>query len=272
MGKFDGILIVSDLDGTLLDNHSQIPQKNRDAIAYFESEGGYFTYISGRVARCMAPIFKMMTPPIPVGSNNGMVYDPNAGEWVDFESMTLDVLPLVEDILAQLPDAGLVVMGKKHIYFSKREPIADRFREIVGLPERYDALKDIQEPFCKLLFTYPAEKFEELRHAVDSHPLAANYELVRSDPKYYEVMPKGCNKGRALERLAAYLKVSPERTIAVGDNENDISMFRKAHVGIAVANAAPLAKEAADTVLDVTNEEGAIAEIIRRLDAGEVVL
>ena len=272
MGKFDGVLMVSDLDGTLLNSQSQISQKNRDAIEYFESEGGHFTYISGRVARCLAPILQKMTPPIPVGCNNGRVSDPHTEEWIDFEAMSLDVLPLVEDILAQFPDAGLVIMGKKHIYFSKCDPIADRFREIVGLPERYDWITDIKEPFCKVLFTYPADRFEELRAAVDKHPLSANYELVRSDPKYYEVMPKGCNKGHALESLAAYLHISPERTISVGDNENDISMFQKAHIGIAVANAAPKAKEAADMVLGVTNNDGAIAEIIRQLDEGELIL
>ena len=272
MGKFDGILIVSDLDGTLLNDAHQIPQANQDAIAYFEREGGSFTYISGRVARCMTPIFQMMTPPIPVGCNNGMVYDPNREEWVDFEAMTLDVLPLVQDVLAEFPDAGIVIMGKKHVYFSKRDPIGDRFREIVGLSERYEWFDELQESFCKVLFTYPAERFDELRKAVDSHPLAANYEMVRSDPQYYEVMPKGCNKGRALEILAAYLNISPKRTIAVGDNENDIPMFHKAHVGIAVANAATVAKNAADTVLSVTNNQGAIAEIVRQLDMGELVI
>jgi len=270
MGKFDGILIVSDLDGTLLNNSSRISDGNRRAIAYFESEGGRFTYISGRVARCLAPILQKLTPPIPVGCNNGMVYDPNAGKWVDFEAMTLDIKPLADDILGRLPQAGLVVMGKEHVYFSKRDPISDRFREIVGLSERYDALEEIREPFCKVLFTYPEEKFEELRQAVDTHPLAKNYELVRSDPKYYEVMPKGCNKGRALELLARYLGISPERTIAVGDDENDIAMFGKAHLGIAVANAAPKAKAAADLVLDVTNEQDAIANIIARLDRKEL--
>ena len=272
MGKFDGILIVSDLDGTLLTNTQEISKENREAIAYFEREGGRFTYISGRVARCLAPILQKLTPSVPVGCNNGMVYDQHAGEWLDFERMDPDILTVVEDILDRFPAAGLVVMGKRHIYFSKRDPIGDRFKEIVGLSDRYDWIADIQEPFCKVLFTYPAERFEELRRAVDAHPLSAKFEMVRSDPQYYEIMPKGCNKGRALERLAAHLNISPERTIAVGDNENDVSMFRKAHVGIAVANAAPKAKEAADVVLNVTNEQHAIAEIVRRLDVKELVL
>jgi hydroxymethylpyrimidine pyrophosphatase-like HAD family hydrolase len=49
-------------------------------------------------------------------------------------------------------------------------------------------------------------------------------------------------------------------------------MFREARLGIAVKNAAPVAKNAADVVLDVNNNQGAIAEIIRKLDKGELVL
>ena len=49
-------------------------------------------------------------------------------------------------------------------------------------------------------------------------------------------------------------------------------MVHKAHVGIAVANAATVAKNAADTVLSVTNNQGAIAEIVRQLDMGELVI
>lgn len=272
MGKFDGILIVSDLDGTLLNCEKEISAENRRAIAYFEAEGGHFTYISGRVARCLAPILQMLTPPIPVGCNNGMVYDPNAGEWVDFTAMSPEVFPLVEDVLEKCPDAGVVVMGKKHVYFSKRDPIGDRFRKIVGLSERYDGIKDIKEPFCKVLFAYPEEKFDDLKAVVDGHPLAQSYEIVRSDPQYYEVMPRGCNKGRALALIAAHLGVSPKRTIAVGDNENDITMFQAAELGIAVANAAPGAKEAADMVLEVSNQQHAIAEIIARIADGRIVI
>ena len=49
MGKFDNILICTDLDGTLFRNDKSISQRNVDAIEYFKSEGGYFTFITGRM-------------------------------------------------------------------------------------------------------------------------------------------------------------------------------------------------------------------------------
>ena len=60
-------------------------------------------------------------------------------------------------------------------------------------------------------------------------------------------------------------------TIAVGDNENDISMIKEAKIGIAVGNALDIVKESADLVT-VTNDENAIAEIIYDLDIGELMV
>ena len=49
MGKFDGILICTDLDGTLYRNDKTVSKENREAIEYFKNEGGYFTFITGRM-------------------------------------------------------------------------------------------------------------------------------------------------------------------------------------------------------------------------------
>ena len=48
MGKFDGYLLLSDIDGTLTDSKGKLPQSNADAIHYFQSEAGLFTVASGR--------------------------------------------------------------------------------------------------------------------------------------------------------------------------------------------------------------------------------
>ena len=62
-----------------------------------------------------------------------------------------------------------------------------------------------------------------------------------------------------------------EKTVAVGDYNNDISMLKAARLGIAVANACPEAKAAADAVT-VSNEEHAIAKIISDIEQGKLLL
>ena len=69
-------------------------------------------------------------------------------------------------------------------------------------------------------------------------------------------------------QLCRHLNLDPHKTIALGDYNNDISMFQEAEVGIAVSNACPEALEAADYVT-VSNDEHAIAQVIRDLEAGK---
>ena len=49
MGKFDGFLICTDLDGTLLNKAYKISPENEEAIRYFQAEGGRLTFITGRL-------------------------------------------------------------------------------------------------------------------------------------------------------------------------------------------------------------------------------
>ena len=76
MKKFDGILLCTDLDGTLLRNDKSISQENLDAIEYFKSEGGYFTFITGRMPCFSEEIYQVVRPNAPIGCiNGGGVYD-----------------------------------------------------------------------------------------------------------------------------------------------------------------------------------------------------
>jgi len=79
------------------------------------------------------------------------------------------------------------------------------------------------------------------------------------------------NKGTALLRMADLLGIRPDRTIAVGDYNNDVSMLKTAGAGFAVANAVEEAKAAADYIT-VSNNENAIAVIIDSLASGALAV
>ena len=70
------------------------------------------------------------------------------------------------------------------------------------------------------------------------------------------VLPAGITKGTGLLRLLAQMSFSPHNAVAVGDAENDLSMFSIAEIGAAVANAVPSARRNADVVLDEPNGAG----------------
>ena len=71
MGKFDGILICTDLDGTLYRNDKTISDENKAAIEYFKSEGGLFTFITGRMPDYSEEAYMAASPNVPFGCING---------------------------------------------------------------------------------------------------------------------------------------------------------------------------------------------------------
>ena len=91
---------------------------------------------------------------------------------------------------------------------------------------------------------------------------------VFSKPEMLEFSHMQSNKGDAVRFMAEYYKVPLEDTIAVGDEENDCPMIEAAGVGVAVANASPVAKDIADYVTANDNNHSAIAEVIEKFVLG----
>ena len=83
MGKFDGILICTDLDGTLIGRGGKISEENIEAIEYFKSEGGYFTFVTGRMPFIVGHIYNAVKPNAPIGCiNGGGLYDFEKKEYI----------------------------------------------------------------------------------------------------------------------------------------------------------------------------------------------
>lgn len=74
--KFDGYLLVSDMDATLLKNNHTVSDKNREAIEYFTANGGKFTVATGRMQKAVAAFFDQLTINAPAILHNGaQIYD-----------------------------------------------------------------------------------------------------------------------------------------------------------------------------------------------------
>ncbi len=268
MGKFDGILMVSDLDSTLLDNHRRISDGNRRAIERFEGEGGVFTYVTGRTPFGCRVILDQMTPNAPIGClNGGGIYDAKAEKYLWRAELDPRAEELIAFVREQFPDVGIEVCGFDNAWVLHRNHIIDEHMELEQLCFADATWSEVADRgIAKVLLMTEADRIGELAKAVSSHPLATRFAFVQSAEQYYEVLPQGTGKGLLLCKLAEMLGISSDKTVAVGDNHNDVSMIREAHLGVAVANATPTAKAAADLVLDVTNEQDAIAHLIERLE------
>ena len=269
MGKFDGILICTDLDGTLYKNDKTISKENKDAIEYFKREGGYFTFITGRMPYYSTDAYNAASPNVPFGCNNGgAIFDGETGEYVWATELSRSSDELIAHIEENFDDFGIQVCGLERTYFSKEHSTTERFRRRTGVPKLLANYRDIREPVGKIIFsTDSEEKLFAIAKALREHPRGAEFDFVRSERTLFEILPKGVNKGLAIEKLVEYLGIDIKNTFAIGDYNNDIGMFYAAGFGIAVANACPEAIAAADYVT-VSNEEHAIARLIYDIEAG----
>lgn len=271
MGKFDGILICTDLDGTLYRDDKTISKENKEAIEYFKREGGWFTFITGRMPYYSRQAYDAARPNVPFGCiNGGGLYDGVAGDYVWKTPLADEVDELLECVDRQCPDAGIQVTLFDKALFSRDNEVTEMFRQRTGVPHQVKHYRDIRETKAKIVFGCPREDvILGVEKTLKTHPMAEKFSFIRSEKTLFEILPKGVDKGLALAKLIEYLGADPKKTIAVGDYNNDIGMFRAARYGIAVANACQAAKDAAD-LITVSNEQHAIAQIIYDIENGNI--
>ena len=178
------------------------------------------------------------------------------------------VCELLQCVEEHFPQMGIQVCCFDRTYFAKENARMAHFRRLTGIPNLVRHYRDVEEPIAKIVFgTDEIPDILEMEKLLRSHPLADKFDFIRSERTLYEILPRGVHKGLALGKLTEHLGASVRHTVAVGDYNNDIGMFRAAGVGIAVANACPEALAAADAVT-VSNEEHAIAHVIADLEQG----
>ena len=89
------------------------------------------------------------------------------------------------------------------------------------------------------------------------------YTVVKSAPFYLEVLHPGASKGVGLAQLASHLELTSDEVMAIGDNENDLTMLEYAGIGVAMKNAIPIVKEVAD-VETASNDEDGVALVVEQ--------
>lgn len=266
--RFDGILLCSDLDGTLLNSERVVSRENKEAIAYFKQNGGRFTFVSGRLPYFMASVCEAVEPNAPIAGGNGCsIYDVASKRYLKTYPLPSTAFPLADAVLAAFPNVGIQTTTFKRIYFYNDNDDMRASRTFTGMPYVIRHYRDVTEPIAKILFCDTEKTIDRIERLLTEHPQASQFTLVRSEKNLYEILPHGINKGSALADIAQQLHIDLRQTVAIGDYYNDIPMIQQAGVGIAVANAVADAKTAADFVT-VSNDEHAIAQVIARLGEG----
>ena len=266
---FDGYLLLSDLDGTLLNEQKQIPQRNLQAIQHFTQEGGLFTLATGR-----SPIFvQELAKQLPINSpcvvlNGAQVYDLQQGCGIGPRFyLPKSCQGLLEKIVNDLPQAGLLIMtdARNYVISTSNEPALRRnyYGELVGL--RSATFSEIDGEWNKAIFIHNPEEMEALDTYFSQLDMP-DISHTRSCNVYMELQPRQATKGAAMLRLAKYLGILPEHTIAIGDYLNDLSMLQAAGIPVVPSRCHPDLLEKVHPLQVGSCEQGAVADAIEWLE------
>lgn len=259
MGKFDGILLCTDFDGTFA-HKAEVSPENCKAVQYFEENGGRFTVVSGR-----HPLFLkeheigfQVNAPL-VGYNGALILDENTG-FILHSGGRRDVRALEIAQYFWEKDERLhrvVAHDATRNNFRCKRDASDGFTNVESLKSHLNL------PLYNILCVTKCEEDAiSLRDDIISY-VGDEFVICRSWGIGIEVICPNDQKGVAALRLKEQL--GAKLLVAAGDFENDISMLKAADIGYAVANATDNVKEAADRVT-VDYREHAIAAIIRELE------
>ncbi|MDR1639662.1 MAG: Cof-type HAD-IIB family hydrolase [Clostridiales bacterium] len=258
-------LILSDLDGTLLNSNSEVTPEVKRSVEQVQELGIHFALCSGRSYKSLAFFEKKLGLDTPgqygIAYNGGVVYETDSRKLLLRSMLNRDLALEIADVLRKEGASILAYLDDK-LYVEKVDENTMAYSQAAMMP--LNLLKnfcEIKDDFSKILIRGEPEALESLEKTLA--PLVygrANYFL--SSDTLLEFCSLDAHKGNGLEFLRKHLGISKEETIAIGDHRNDLSMLKMAGLGVAVKNAVDEAKEAADVVLDATNDENSLGRVL----------
>jgi len=269
-------LIGLDMDGTLLNSQLEITPYTKTILEKLIQKGIEVVAITGR-PRCAVPKAYFGIPGIRflITSNGAQVQNFQTGEFIYQSEMPSDtVMKLIETLLNE--DAMLEVFKDGQAYINKAfMPNLERY--ITDKPFRDDFILNrvTVDDFRNVVRSYTGfEKFNALftnpeEQAVWHERLAEIFpdvKIVATTPgRWLEITNSTADKGTALHKLAEYLGISQEETLAMGDSGNDITMLQAAGISVAMINSPEHLKKMTDYISDEDNEHDGAVKMIEKL-------
>lgn len=257
-------LIVSDMDGTLLNDEKQIDKRIYDLLPKMRQEGIRFVVASGRQYPSLARDFQEHLPEITVIAENGALVMQD-GKELYFKGMNEKQISRCLDIIDKLPETEALVCAKYCCYTESQE-----VHDLLASPkfhydcELVDDLYKMTEGVTKVsLMVYGNSTTQSCYDAMYPQ-LPEEMTLVISGDACLDTGIKGVTKGSALAALQEMWGISPEETLVFGDQFNDVEMFDQAYYSYAMENAMDGVKERARFVAG-NNNNGAVVDTICRL-------
>lgn len=264
-------LLVLDIDGTLVNSKKEITLATMRAIDRWRDAGNLLAIATGRPTAGVRQIAEKLALKEKGGYilsyNGACITDAKSGKRICEKILPADMPSMLAGWASSRSDVGLISYEDETVLslfepdeYIKLEAVTINHMNLVHRP---DFAQYIDFPVHKCLLTAKPDIAEAYEKELASLT-EGSVSVYRSEPFFIEVMPLNVDKAGALAEFVPQLGMSVEDVICCGDGYNDISMIRWAGLGVAMANAHPPVKEAADHITLSCDEDG-VAVLIDKL-------
>jgi Cof subfamily protein (haloacid dehalogenase superfamily) len=258
-------LVIADVDGTLVTQEKLLTQRAIEAVSRLHEAGIQFTITSGRPPSGMAMLIDPLKLTQPLAAfNGGVLIQPDLKTVVDQKFLPAGI---PENVIAAIETHGLDVWLYTDIDWFVRDPNAPHVareqwtvkfpptvvKSFAGLLGRVAKIVGVSDDFTRV-----AQCEKDVQRTGGTSISAA-----RSQPYYLDVTHPQANKGEVVLSLSKLLNIPAEQIATLGDMPNDILMFKKSGVSIAMGNASPEVQASA-TYVTATNEDEGFAKAIEK--------
>jgi Cof subfamily protein (haloacid dehalogenase superfamily) len=258
-------MVIADVDGTLVTQEKVLTKRAVEAVLRLHDAGIQFSVTSGRPPRGMAMLIDPLKLTQPLAAfNGGVLIKPDLKTVVDQKFLPAGV---PEKVIEAIENHGLDVWLYTDIEWFVRDPnaphvareqwtvkfpptVVKTFAGLLGRVAKIVGVSDDLERVAK------CEK--DVQQAGGTHISAA-----RSQPYYLDVTHPQANKGEVVLSISRLLNIPTAEIATLGDMPNDVLMFKKSGVSIAMGNASPEVQAAA-TYVTSTNEDEGFAKAIEK--------
>ncbi|MCC5894227.1 MAG: HAD family phosphatase [Alkalibacterium sp.] len=288
-------LIVSDMDGTLLNERMEIPKATVSLIKRAQERGIHFAIATGRDYPLAAPLLKEHTLLCPLIASNGGQYFDGAGRNLYNIGLEKKTVRNLLSICSKYEDLHEELMTSNGIYSNnvdQREELVASMLSNTNPDISFDEALDIAKDKIKEMDITFVDDYSEviddnsiviLKVAVHSikgkdvlDPLKTelnesihNLAITASSVKNLEINHLGAQKGLAVARLARDLGLKRDQVMTIGDNINDLSMLEWAKYSVAMENGEDEVKAVAN-YRTASNRQNGVGDAISRVLTGKI--
>lgn len=261
-------LLALDLDGTIVGDDGIISPRTRQALAAAQARGVEVTLATGRMFQAALPFARELSIGAPLICYQGsMVRSPSGDPPVVHRTVPLNLAHRVVE-WARERDLSVSAYLDDRLYTDRVTPdtLFDAQLSQVELHRVDDLLALLTAEPTKLAIVTDGRGTGRIARDL-AGAMGDRLRVVKTHPRFVEATHPRVSKGWALAQLARLLDVPRESVMAAGDNDNDAEMIAWAGLGVAVGNASPRAREAADHLAPPLEQDG-LARAVERFILG----